>query len=125
MTTILLLYGISGWLLLVMIRFIPMIIGNFATANKSLARQDSVSLGRFDNCIYVFVVKFIGVIVITATITMILAYLRHICMMLKITCYRIKHSMDEYVSHMTIHQQNRLICQKLINAVKIQRRAIH
>lgn len=76
----------SGWLFLIMMQFIPIIIGNFVATNRSLLRQIDISPEQFgENMIYVLIVYFTGIIVITATLSMVLAYLRHICMMLKIT----------------------------------------
>ncbi|KAL0126399.1 hypothetical protein PUN28_005050 [Cardiocondyla obscurior] len=71
-----------------------------------------------------FIVVLVGVFVMTTTTSMILAYMRHVCAMFRITCYRIEHSLDSNTLHMSICQKNRLMCRKLISAVNIHRRAM-
>ncbi|XP_025074007.1 uncharacterized protein LOC105426926 [Pogonomyrmex barbatus] len=126
LTEVLLLCAILSWFLLVLMNLIPISINGIVVANESLLRYDNISIHQFDRERYIlfFIVIFIGVIVITTTTTMVLAYMRHICAMLKITCYRIEHSLDENLLYMSISQKNRLMCQKLISAVNIQRRAM-
>ncbi|XP_011706887.1 PREDICTED: uncharacterized protein LOC105462060 isoform X2 [Wasmannia auropunctata] len=127
LTEALLLCALLGWLFLALMYLIPIIINDVAVANKSLSKQDGDLKVQFDKerHIYLFLILvFIGVFVMTTTTSMILAYMRHICAMLKITRYRIEHSLDGNILHVSISQKNRLMCQKLINAVNIQRRTM-
>lgn len=79
-------YSILSWLVLVTMELISVINGTSTTTNKSLPRQNDISLGWFSReNTYVLAVKFTGIIVITATITMLIVHMRHICMMLRIT----------------------------------------
>jgi len=78
--------GLLGWLFLVLMHLIP-INNKSAIANESFLRQD-VLMQQFDKESYIYllvIIVFIGVFVMTATTSMILAYMRHICAMLKIT----------------------------------------
>ncbi|XP_071567611.1 uncharacterized protein [Temnothorax nylanderi] len=122
--------ALLSWLFLVLMHFIP-IINDSTAANESFLKQDGVSVqlentyilkDRYTFLFFIFV--FAGIFVMTSTTSMILAYMRHVCAMLKITCYRIEHSLDGNNLHMSISQKNRLMCQKLISAVNIQRRAM-
>ncbi|XP_077258677.1 uncharacterized protein LOC143895452 isoform X2 [Temnothorax americanus] len=130
LTEALLLCALLSWLFLVLMHFIP-IINDSAAANESFSKQDGVSVqlkntyilkDRYTFLFFIFI--FAGIFVMTSTTSMILAYMRHVCAMLKIACYRIEHSLDENNLHMSISQKNRLMCQKLISAVNIQRRAM-
>jgi len=67
---------------------IPISIKDSAVANESFLRQDGVmqQLDKERYILYLFlIVVFIGVFVMAATTSMILAYMRHTCAMLKIT----------------------------------------
>ncbi|XP_011861317.1 PREDICTED: odorant receptor 49b-like isoform X2 [Vollenhovia emeryi] len=118
------------WIFLVLMHFVP-IINNSAVTNESFL-QDDVLMQQFEKkylfkeryAYLFFVIVFVGVFVMTSTTSMVLAYMRHICAMLKICCYRIERSLDGNISHMSISQKNRLMHQKLISAVNIQRRAM-
>jgi len=67
---------------------IPISIKDSAVANESFLRQDGVmqQLDKERYILYFFlIVVFIGVFVMAATTSMVLAYMRHVCAMLKIT----------------------------------------
>lgn len=64
----------------------PNTIAGFAAKNRSVSSQDDVAQERLDREKYIYVLMaFTITIVITATITMVLAYMQHACAMLKIT----------------------------------------
>lgn len=70
----------------VVIRFIPIVIGNFVETNTSLPGQNGILPGQIgEKYIYVFLAKFTALFVLVATVTMLLAYLRHVCTMLRIS----------------------------------------
>ncbi|XP_070510860.1 uncharacterized protein [Cardiocondyla obscurior] len=110
----------------------PIIGSNNAAANESFLRQNYDSMQEFQKSYILkeryttlfFIVVLVGVFVMTTTTSMILAYMRHVCAMFRITCYRIEHSLDSNTLHMSICQKNRLMCRKLISAVNIHRRAM-
>ncbi|XP_036138653.1 uncharacterized protein LOC105839791 isoform X1 [Monomorium pharaonis] len=125
LTEALLLCALLSWVFLILLYLIPISVNDSTIANESLLKHD-ISMQELtkEEYIFFFIVVFIGVFIMTATTSMILAYMRHICAMLKITCYRIEHSLDGNILHMSISQQNRLMCQKLVSAVNIHRRAM-
>jgi len=79
--------GLLSWLFLVLMHLIPININKSAIANESFLRQDVLMQQLVkERCIYLFLtIVFIGVFVMTTTTSMVLAYMRHICAMLKIT----------------------------------------
>jgi len=80
--------ALSNWLFLVLMHLIPISIKDSAVANESFLRQDDVmqQLDKERYILYFFlIVVFIGVFVMAATTSMVLAYMRHVCAMLKIT----------------------------------------
>jgi len=83
--------AVLSWLFLVLMHFIPIAINDSATANESFLKQDSIKqleklyLFKERYTFVFFSLIFVGVFVMTATTSMILAFMRHICAMLKIT----------------------------------------
>ncbi|XP_011696363.1 PREDICTED: uncharacterized protein LOC105455024 [Wasmannia auropunctata] len=66
----------------------------------------------------------IGCIVLTATGTMLIAYLQHTCGMFKIACYRIQRAIDIYISK-NVNMQNEILVYKyIIRAVDIHQKAM-
>ncbi|XP_025263503.1 uncharacterized protein LOC109610516 [Camponotus floridanus] len=126
LTKILFLCTLFGLLIVMLVRYIPIFINSSTTVDKFFLKQDDISDVYLDKkkYIYFFITSFVGVFVITSTITMIIAYMRHICMMFKITCYRIENSLNENILHMSISQKEKMMYQRLISAINIHRRAL-
>ncbi|XP_029673528.1 uncharacterized protein LOC115241740 [Formica exsecta] len=126
LTIILILYTILSLFIVILVQYIPIVINDPVAVNKSFLRQDNISevyLGK-KGYIYFFITDFVGGFIMTSSITTIMAYLRHICTMLKITCYRIEKSLDENILRMSISQQEKMIYQRLISAVHIHQRSM-
>ena len=81
-------YTISGWIILALVLLIPKIFNNFVTSNQFL-RKDDISVIKLDKdihfLIYYLIVILVALFVLASSTTMVLSYLQHICMMLKIT----------------------------------------
>ncbi|XP_072744255.1 uncharacterized protein [Anoplolepis gracilipes] len=125
LTIILFLYTLSS-LFIVMLGYIPMIVESAAFNKFLLGKDNNISETYLDKkgYIFFFITAFVAAFVVVTTITMILAYMRHICLMYKIACYRIENSFNEHILHMPIFQKEKIICRRLISAVNIHRKAI-
>lgn len=80
--------ALLGWSFLMLLHLIPISINDSAVVNESFLRQDGVLMHQLEKqrFIYLFlIVVFIGSFVMSITTLMVLAYMRHICAMLKIT----------------------------------------
>lgn len=74
-------------LIVMLVRYIPLIINGSTTVDTLFLKQDDIFDVYLDKkkYIYFFMAGFVGGFVITSTIAMVVAYMRHICMMFKIT----------------------------------------
>ncbi|XP_071569979.1 uncharacterized protein [Temnothorax nylanderi] len=110
----------------------PDFIHIILSANVSRSRNLQISTEYFiDQERYFFLSLFhinaamiIGCFVLTATGTMLIAYLQHACGMFKIASYRIESAMKIYVSQNIMLQDTNLLHKSIICAIDIQRKAI-
>ncbi|XP_012056638.1 PREDICTED: uncharacterized protein LOC105619729 [Atta cephalotes] len=70
------------------------------------------------------VALFIGSLTMLATGTMLLTYMQHVCGMLKIASYRIKHAVNTYVPQNITIKNKTLMIEDIICAIDIHRQAM-
>ncbi|XP_071653009.1 uncharacterized protein [Temnothorax longispinosus] len=101
------------------------------SANKSRSYRLQVSTECFIDqekyyyllLLHINLAIFIGLTVLVATGSMLIAFLQHACGMFKIASYRVKNAIDIYISNIKLKNKS-LVCKGLIYGVHIHRKAM-